>query len=128
MANFRCERLFVMLDDPIPGFDHLRAVEPFEFAESVSDSEALTLGVTPLNDFAYAPFQRPRWRPAAEGLESVRALIGLYEKWLARGKCDFGYRMDFVEQKLRVMRQVESVLDAADTHDRQFHFAMRDLE
>ena len=128
MADFRCERLFVMLDDPSPGLDHLRAVDPFEFAESLSDSEALALGVTPLSDFAYAPFACPRWRPAAEGLASVRALIGLYEKWVAGGKSDFGYRQDFVEQKLRVMRRVESVLDAADTHDRRFHFAMRDLE
>jgi hypothetical protein len=128
MADFRCERLFVMLDDPIPGLDHLRAVDPFEFRESLSDSEALMLGVTPLMDFAYPPFECPRWHAAAKGLKSVRALIGLYEKWIARGKCDFGYRMDFVEQKLRVMRQVQAVLEAADTHDRRFHLAMRDLE
>ena len=37
MANFRCERLFVMLDEPVPGLNHLKAVDPVEFAWHHSD-------------------------------------------------------------------------------------------
>ena len=40
MANFRCERLFLMLDEPIPGLDHLRAVDPEQFAWHGTDREA----------------------------------------------------------------------------------------
>jgi hypothetical protein len=37
MANFRCERAFVMLDEPVPGLNHLKAVDPEAFAYLLSD-------------------------------------------------------------------------------------------
>lgn len=53
MANFRCERLFVVLDEPVPGLDHVRAVDPVEFAWLGTDAHAGALGVTPLSSFAF---------------------------------------------------------------------------
>jgi hypothetical protein len=44
MANFRCERLFVMLDEPVPGLNHLKAVDAVEFAWHHSDAHAEQLG------------------------------------------------------------------------------------
>jgi hypothetical protein len=128
MANFRCERLFVMLDEPIPGLDHFRAVDPVGFAGLFSQDDAESIDVTPLERFCYGPFDRPRWRPAADGLVSVRALIGLYENWLTREAGEPGrYTQDVLKEKIGVLRQVQSVLDAADSRDRRFYFKMKDL-
>ncbi|MBY0395236.1 MAG: hypothetical protein K2X91_02045, partial [Thermoleophilia bacterium] len=71
MANFRCERLFVMLDEPVPGLNHMKAVDPVEFAWHDSDLDAQRLDLTPLGDFSFAPFERRRWSPASEGLKTV---------------------------------------------------------
>jgi hypothetical protein len=127
MANFRCERIFVVLDEPVPGLDHLRAIDPVELAWLHSDNDAIANGVQPLRDFSFAPFERPRWRPASEGLATVRALITLYEKWLQRGEDPYGCKPTVLQNKLVVLRQLQSVLDAADTRDRKFYLAVRDL-
>jgi hypothetical protein len=127
MGNFRCERLYVMLDEPVPGLDHLNAVDPVAFACLESDDDAQSLGVVPLGVCAYAPFDRARWRPAATGLKTVRALISLYESWVLEGRNPRKLSQDRLQKDLAVLRQVEAVLDAADTHDRRFYLAMRDL-
>jgi len=127
MANFRCERLFVMLDEPVPGLDHLKAVDPFEFACHHSDDHAEQAGLTPLGSFTFAPFERPRWQPAAKGLKTVRGLIDLYRGRLAQGRNPYGYTAEVVTGKLAVLEQVEAVLDAADSRDRLFYLAARDL-
>jgi hypothetical protein len=54
MANFRCERAFVMLDEPVPGLNHLRAVDPEGFADLLNDAISFWMveaGYTPLTDF-----------------------------------------------------------------------------
>jgi hypothetical protein len=127
MANFRCERLFVVLDDPVPGLNHLKAVDPVEFAWHFSDDHAAQAGLTPLGDFTFAPFERPRWQPAAKGLETVRGLIALYRGWLAEGRNPYGFAEDVLATKLGVLGQVEAVLDAADSRDRRFYLAAKDL-
>ena len=127
MANFRCERLYVMLDEPVPGIDHLTAVDPVEFAWHCSDGHAEQAGLTPLGSFTFAPFQRARWQPAAEGLKTVRGLIALYRGWLARGSNPYEYADETLTTKLGVLAQVEAVLDAADGRDRRFYLAAKDL-
>ena len=127
MANFRCERLFVMLDEPVSGLDHLKAVDPIEFAWHLSDNDAEQLGLTPLDDFTFAAFQRPRWQSAAKGLETVRGLIGLYRGWLVRGSNPYGYAEKVLATKIGVLEQVEAILVAADSHDRQFYLLAKDL-
>lgn len=127
MANFRCERLFVMLDEPVPGLDHLKAIDPVEFAYLGSDDDAELLNVTPLGDFTFAPFERKRWRPASEGLKTVRALIARYRDQVASERPEHEVRNDVLKGKLVVLGQVEAVLDAADGRDRRFYLAAKDL-
>jgi len=127
MADFRCERLFVMLDEPVPGLNHLKALDPFEFASLYSDDHAAQAGLTPLSTFTFAPFERPIWRPAAEGLRTVRGLIELYRTWLAQGHNPYGLTNEALAANLTVLGQVEGVLNAADSRDRQFYLAARDL-
>src|SRR5687767_2437871 len=103
MGNFRCERVFVMLDEPVPGLNHLQAVDPQEFANLLSDEFSFWMveaGYTPLIDFVYAPFERPKWRPAGKGLRSVRGAMDLYRKWLEAGANPLGWPHDRMEREL----------------------------
>jgi hypothetical protein len=86
MANFRLERLLVMLDGPVPGLEPLAAVDPVEFAWHGSNMIAAQLGVTPLDDFIYGPSDRPRWHAVDEVIPTVRALLHQYRTWLAAGE------------------------------------------
>jgi hypothetical protein len=59
-------------------------------------------------------------------LTTVRALIDLFEKRLATG--EYGhFKPEVLQTKLCVLKSLEQVLDAADTYDRNFYFAMKDL-
>jgi hypothetical protein len=130
MGNFRCERAFVMLDEPVPGLNHLKAVDPEVFAYLLSDEISFWLteaGYTPLTAFLFAPFDRPKWRPAGIGLESVRGAIELYQKWLEADANPLGWSRERMEKELVVLNQVAEVLDAADGRDRRFYFAAKDL-
>lgn len=130
MANFRCERAMVMLDEPVPGFNHWTAVDAEGFASLLSDELShwlIEAGVTPLVDFLYAPFDRPKWRPAMKGLQSVRRAIELYRRWLDAETNPLGWSRERMERELIVLGQVEEVLDQADTRDRRFYFAANDL-
>lgn len=130
MANFRCERAFIMLDEPVPGLNHLKAVDPAAFAFLLSDEIShwmVDAGHTPLVDFLYAPFDRPKWRPAGKGLQSVRGAMELYGKWLDAGANPLGWSREQMEKELDVLGQVAEVLDSADARDRRFYFAAKDL-
>ena len=127
MANFRCERLFVMLDEPVPGLDHLKSVDPVQFAYLDVDDDAERAGLTPLETFMFTPFDRPRWQPAAKGLKTVRGLFELYRGWLSQGLNPYQYRDEALAERLGVLEKVEAILDAADSLDRKFYFAAKDL-
>jgi hypothetical protein len=130
MADFRCERAFVMLDEPVPGLNHLRAVDPEGFAALLNDAISFWMveaGFTPLTDVLYAPYDCPRWQPAGKGLRSVRGAMELYRKWLDSGTNPLGCTQESLERDLAVLGQVAEVLEAADGRDRQFYFAARDL-
>lgn len=130
MANFRCERAFVMFDEPVPGLNHLRAVDAEGFADLLNEAMSFWMveaGYTPLTDFLYAPFDRPKWRPAGKGLRSVRGAMELYRKWLAADTNPLGCSRESMEKDLAVLGQVAEVLDLADGRDRRFYFAARDL-
>ena len=130
MANFRCERAFVMLDEPVPGLNHLRAVDPEAFADLLNEQISFWMveaGYTPLTDFLYAPYDRPKWRPAGKGLRSVRGAMELYRKWLDSGTNPLGCAQESLERDLVVLSQVAEVLDLADGRDRRFYFAARDI-
>jgi hypothetical protein len=137
MANFRAERVFVMLDQPIPGFDHLKAIDPVElcFACTLSQMDSDRLNLDRLYSFAVAtgerswePREKPRWRPASKGLIAVRGLLAHYDERIARGQGSAGGLIPSALPRIvAVLRKLEAVLDGADTHDRQFCLAVKDL-
>ncbi len=119
-----------MLDEPVPGLNHLKAFDPEAFAYLLSDEIShwmVEAGCTPLIDFLYAPFDRPKWRPARKGLKSVREAIKLYQTWLDAGANPLGWPPERMEKELIVLGQVAEVLDQADARDRRFYFAAKDL-
>jgi hypothetical protein len=108
MSNFRPERLFPMLDSPIPGLNHLRAINPTELSSAclITDTDAdilnlprLTSFATPRGDHPGQPRQKPTWHLPSTALPTL----------------------------ITTLRHLESLLDQADTHDRRFYLAMKDL-
>jgi hypothetical protein len=130
MANFRCERAFIMLDEPVPGLVHLRVVNSEEFAAALNEAASFWMveaGFKPLTDFLFAPFDSLGWRPAGKGLRSVRGAMELHRNWLQAGAIPLGCTQESLERDLAVFGQVAEVLDAVDGRDRRFYFAARDL-
>jgi hypothetical protein len=131
VANFRCERVLVILDEPIPGLNHLNAVNATALASLLSEDLTFWMveaGLIPFADFLFAPFDRPRWRPAGKGLQSVQGTMALIEQWIKVGKNPLGRSLGSLQEDLEVLQQVADVLDMADARDRRFYFAARDLE
>jgi hypothetical protein len=60
-------------------------------------------------------------------LKTIRGLLGLYRGRLAQGRNPFGFSEEVLKAKVAVLTQVEAVLDAADSRDRQFYLAAKDL-
>jgi hypothetical protein len=77
-----------------------------------------------LQDYTFAPFDRPRWFRASDGLATVRAVIAEEEAMLGSASPEQRSR---IEKKIAVLRAVEDKLDAIDLKDYEFHFLARDL-
>lgn len=123
MANFRAERLLIRvagaLDfDPNQGIN----VEEFAFA-MVCDANAYDR--PSLQDYTFAPFDRPRWFRASEGLATVRAVITEANARLGSATPE---QRTALERRIEVLRVVEDKLDVIDLKDYKFHFLARDLE
>lgn len=117
----------LMLEKPIPGLNHLRAFESDELTELVySRPDAESAGITPFQDFCVGWGGRRRWASAAEGLKVARAMIGLYEKWLAGEPVPGRGTSESIDKKLGVLRRLESILDQADSRDIRFTIAVND--
>src|SRR5262245_26320203 len=78
------EELRIRLERPIPGKDHLKAIDPERFAEFHGrwDDVAQLLDVDRINDFyvyegEYGNYS-VRWHRASKGLKAVRALLEYY--------------------------------------------------
>lgn len=137
MANFRAERVFVMLDEPIPGLDHLKAIDPTELCSActLSQSDSNRLNLDSLYSFGIAagerswePRERPRWHPASNGLATVRGLLAHYDERIARGEGSSAGLIPAALPKIAAtLRQLEAVLAKADTHDRRFCLAVKDM-
>lgn len=124
MADFRLEKLYVILDEPIPGINHFQAVDPEEFAWHGTFDLAQQLGITPLDDFTYAPFEEEVWHPAGAGLKTIRALLKEFRRQAATS--------EEVQQRLQptlaMFEKLEELFDQADAHDREFYLSARDLD
>ncbi|HAH46689.1 hypothetical protein [Gimesia sp.] len=124
MADFRLEKLYVILDEPIPGINHLQAVDPEEFAWHDTFDLTQQLGVTPLDDFTYAPFDREVWYPAGAGLKSIRSLLQEFRRQAATSE-EVQQRM---QPRINMFEKLEELFDQADAHDREFYLSARDLD
>ena len=125
MADFRAERLFIRIAGAIDGFDPNQGIDADEFALLMVCDQG-THQRTPLADFTFAPFDKPRWFKAAKGLETLRAFIAELEPKFKQCNDDRARRL--LERDLRTLRAVEDRLDTIDAHDLTFHFLARDLE
>jgi hypothetical protein len=128
--RFRCdagggapmEKLYIRLQRPIPGVDHLRVIDPEEFADHHGqwDDVAPLLDVDRINDFYVYEGEygkRPvRWHRAAKGLKAVRAVLEYYRS--GRGALDAEQR----QRTLELFESVERILDDADLRDIRFCF------
>src|SRR3954451_21261946 len=99
MANFRAERVFVMLDQAIPGLDHIKAIDPTELCSActLSETDSNRLDLDTLYSFSIAagerswqPRENPRWNSAYKGLTAVRGLLAHYDERIARGEGSAG--------------------------------------
>lgn len=116
------ETLRIRLQRPIPGVDHLNAVDPERFAwlHGRWDDIAGELGVDKINDFyvyegEHGP-ARTRWYQAKEALGAVRAVLEYYHA--GRGSLSDEDR----EETIDVFETVESLLDDADLREIRFCF------
>jgi hypothetical protein len=123
MANFRAERLFIRVNGALD-FDPNEGINAEEFAYAmVCDADAYDR--PSLQDYSFAPFERPRWFPASKGLTVVRAVIAEEEARLHLATPEEKTEMD---RKLEVLRAVEDKLNAIDLKDYKFYFLVRDLD
>src|SRR5436305_13914535 len=118
MSNFRMERAFRRVDGSIDGFDPNQGINPEDFANAVFADQRF-FDRPPLSTFVFAPFDRPRWFPAPESLQVVRARLAE----LAKQSDDGGQTLC---RDVEVLTAVENRLDRIDTHDLKFYFLARD--
>ena len=92
-------RVFVMLDQPVPGLDHLKAIDPAALCSacihSETDSDRLNLDSlfsfsTAAGERSWEPRGKPRWRPASKGLIAVRGLLTHYDACIQKGEASSG--------------------------------------
>lgn len=137
MANFRAERVFVMLKEPIPGFDHLKALDPTTLCSActLSENDSNCLNLDGLFSFGVAagerpwePREKPRWRAASKGLVALRGLLTHYDDRIAKGEGSCGGLIpSALPEVAAVLRHLEGVLEKADAYDRRFYLAVKDL-
>jgi hypothetical protein len=130
------ERVYLKLNRPIPGVDHLKAFDPWKMANTFSTTydDCQALGLPPLEDFSVEDFdgppayrEPPAWKKASAGLKVARALIALYEKRIAAGADPQGRRLVVLEEAVEVLKQLANVLEDADVREVRFCFGVKDL-
>lgn len=123
MANFRAERLFIRVNGALD-FDPNEGINVEEFAYAmVCDADAYDR--PSLQDYSFAPFERPRWFPASKGLATVRAVIAEDEAKLCSATPE---EKTEIENRISVLSAVEDKLDAIDLKGYKFYFLVRDLD
>lgn len=123
MANVRAERLFIRVAGQLE-FDPNEGINAEDFA-SIMVCDAGAYDRPSLQDYTFAPFHRPRWFRASEGLATVRALICELEAELTTLDAE---RKTHIKHKIELLRVVMNKLDAVDLKDFKFYFLARDLD
>ena len=116
------EKLYIRLQRPIPGVDHLKAVDSEEFANFHGnwDDVAPLLDVETMNDFYVYEGEDGKdpvkWHRASKGLRAIRAILEYYRE--GRGSLNTEQR----QATISLFQKVESILDDADLHKIHFCF------
>ena len=116
------EKLFLRLQRPVPGFDHLAAIDPERLAElhSVWDEIAPVLDLDRINDFYVYEGEygkdRRKWFRAAKGLGAVRSVL----EYLRAGRS--ALNEDQTRAAIALFEIVENILDEADLRGIAFCF------
>jgi hypothetical protein len=116
------EKLYIRLQRPIPGVDHVKTIDARRFAEYHGhwDDVAKQLDVEGINDFyvyeghfGTAPV---KWHRASIGLKALRAVLECYQT----GQISMSdeERQPIIE----LFQAVEGILDEADSRDIRFCF------
>ena len=115
------EKLYLRLQSALPGVDHIRAIDPAEFAflHTEWDGIAGKLDIDSINDLYVYDGEygkhKMRWHAASRGLVAVRAVIKYYED----GE---GVSAPLRDRSIALFRTVEMILDEADLRDIRFCF------
>jgi hypothetical protein len=116
------DKLYIRLQRPIPGIDHLKAVDAGQLAEfhGYWDDLAAQLGAERINDFYVYDGEYGkdpvRWHRASKGLAALRAVLEYYRS--GRGSVGEPQRQAVIE----LFQKVESILGEADVRDIRFCF------
>jgi hypothetical protein len=116
------EKLYIRLERPIPGKDHIKAIDPERFAELHGrwDDVAQLLDVDRINDFYVYEGEHGkypvRWHRAAKALKAIRALLEYYRS--GKGELSDERR----QQVIQLFETVETILDDADLRGIRFCF------
>jgi len=121
MSDFSPERLLIRVQGVLD-FDPNEGINAGEFAFAMM-CDADPFDRPSLRDYTFAPFDRPRWFRASEGLETIRAVIKEQEAELGSAAPEQRTR---VENRIKVLRAIEDKLEAIDLKDYKFHFLARD--
>jgi hypothetical protein len=116
------EKLYIRLQRPIPGVDHLKAIDPERFADFHGrwDDVAAQLDVDRINDLYVYEGENGkdpgRWFRASKGLKAVRAVLEYYRS--GKGSMSDEQRQETID----LFDAVERILDDADFRDIRFCF------
>ena len=122
MTNFQTRRLFIRVAGAPDEFDPNEGIEATQFATLMARQ---VYGAARLSKFTFAPFHRPRWFAAAEGIEAVEEYIDSLEINLRYGREE---NPESTEHDLETLRTVKERLDTLEARGLKFHFLARDSE
>lgn len=111
-------KLFIRLEEPIRGLNHLNAVDPEQFAEIHStDIDARRLGLTPFQDFIIYEGeygnQPDQWHDAADALQTTRGLIAFYGEQFDRWDESIRSK-ESVQRDLKTLSDLLRVFESAE--------------
>ncbi|TWT29896.1 hypothetical protein [Blastopirellula retiformator] len=123
MANFRCERILLRLNEMIRDFDPNGGLDHEELAWSLGDQTDYGPNDPQMWDYVVGPGERPRWHSAMAGLNTLRSLIERLENPAFSAQ----RTPEAVQSQLVALRALEEKLDRIDTYDRKFYLLAKDL-
>ncbi|MBC8876265.1 MAG: hypothetical protein H8E44_43110 [Planctomycetes bacterium] len=122
MTHFKTRKLLIRAAGALDEFDPNEGIEATHFA-SLMVRQRPVYGNTRLSKFTFAPFHRPRWFAAAEGIEAVEGYIDSLEIDLKYGR---ERDPEATKRDLETLRAVKDRLDTLEDRGLRFYLLARD--